>query len=348
MGVLSSVRAVRWARKHQPDQVAYWIALAHERFPPDDLLRQAIEAEQAGFDGICCSDHLAPWWTEQTAPTNSGSAWVWLGAAAHATDHADVGSAVTAVVHRYNPVVVAQNAATLEFLAPGRAFLGVGSGEAMNEVPAGMEWPSPGEQLERTEEALIVITRLLRGETVDFDGRYFKAKNAVLYSLPKRRVPVYLSAFHEGAAELAGRLADGIWTLADPMQAPKIIAAYREACDRAKREPGEIILQGVFSVADSDEHALEQAREWKGTLVDEHYTDAIVDPAQIYRQGESEISDSKFTKQIIASSDPGQHVRRIKLLEKLGATRMALMNVSGDDPHAAIRVYGESVLPELR
>jgi coenzyme F420-dependent glucose-6-phosphate dehydrogenase len=298
--------------------------------------------------GVCCSDHLAPWWTAQTAPTNSGSAWVWLGAAAHATDHVEVGSAVTAVVHRYNPVVVAQNAATLEFLAPGRAFLGVGSGEAMNEVPAGMDWPSAGEQLERTEEALIVITRLLRGETVDFDGRYFKAKGAVLYSLPKRRVPVYLSAFHEGAAELAGRLADGIWTLADPLQAPKIIAAYRDACEQAQRRPGEIILQGVFSVADSDEQALEQAREWKGTLVDEHYTDSIADPAQIYRQGESEISDSKFTRQIIASSDPGQHVRRIKLLEKLGATKMALMNVSGDDPHAAIRVYGESVLPELR
>ena len=328
--------------------MAYWIALAHERFPPDDLLRQGIEAEQAGFDGVCCSDHLAPWWTAQTAPTNSGSAWVWLGAAAHATDHVEVGSAVTAVVHRYNPVVVAQNAATLEFLAPGRAFLGVGSGEAMNEVPAGMDWPSPGEQLERTEEALIVISRLLRGETVDFDGRYFKARGAVLYSLPKRRVPVYLSAFHEGAAELAGRLADGIWTLADPLHAPRIIAAYRDACEQARRQPGEIILQGVFSVADSDEQALEQAREWKGTLVDEHYTDPIVDPAQIYRQGETEISDSKFTKQIIASSDPGQHVRRIKLLEKLGATKMALMNVSGDDPHAAIRVYGESVLPELR
>ena len=203
---------------------------------PTIVLRQAIEAEQAGFDGIRCSDHLAPWWTADTAPTNPGSAWVWLGAAAHATDHAELGSAVTAIVHRYNPVVVA--------------------------------WPSPAEQLERTEEAMIVITRLLQGERVDFDGRYFKAKNAVLYSLPKRRVPVYLSAFHEGVAELAGRLADGIWTLADPMQAPKIIAAYRESCEQARREPGEIILQGVFSVAESDDHALEQAREWKGKLVD--------------------------------------------------------------------------------
>jgi coenzyme F420-dependent glucose-6-phosphate dehydrogenase len=348
MGVLSSVRAVRWARKHQPDQVSYWIALAHERFPPDDLLRQAVEAEQAGFDGISCSDHLAPWWTNETAPTSSGSAWVWLGAAAYATDHAQIGSAVTAIVHRYNPVVVAQNAATLELLAPGRAFLGVGSGEAMNEVPAGMEWPSPAEQLARTEEALIIITRLLRGETVDFDGRYFKAKGAVLYSLPKRRVPVYLSAFHEGAAELAGRLADGVWTLGDPQQAPKIVAAYREACERSKREPGEIILQSVFSVAGSDEDALEQAREWKGTLVDEHYTDPVADPAEIYRHGESEVSDSQFTKQVIASSDPEDHVKRINLLQKLGATTIVLMNVSGGDPHAAIRVYGESVLPELR
>src|SRR3954449_1335070 len=127
----------------------YWCALAHERFQPDDLLKQAEEAERAGFDGICCSDHLAPWWTDKTAPTSSGNAWVWLGAASRATSRAKLGPAVTAIVHRYNPVVVAQQIATLELLAPGRAFLGVGSGEAMNEVPAGMRWPSPEEQLER-------------------------------------------------------------------------------------------------------------------------------------------------------------------------------------------------------
>ena len=348
MGVLSSVRAVRWARKHQPEQVRYFAALAHERFPPDDLLRQAVEAEQAGFDGVCCSDHLAPWWSEQTAPMHSGNAWVWLGAVANATHRAQIGSAVTGIVHRYNPVVVAQQVATLEHLAPGRAFLGVGSSEAMNEVPAGMDWPSPPEQLERTEEALTIITRLLGGETVDFDGRFFKAKRAALYSLPERRPPVYLSAFHEGAGELAGRLADGVWTLADPMTAPKVIAAYREACEAAGKEPGEIIVHGVFSVADTDEAALGQAREWKGTMVDEHYTDAVVDPEQIYRNGEAEVSDRTFTKQIIASADPKAHVRRIKLLQNLGATTMVLMNVSGADPHTALRVYGESVLPELR
>ena len=129
--------------KKRPDGPAkYWVALAHERFQPDDLLKQAQEGEQAGFDGIVCSDHLAPWWTSQTAPTSSGSAWVWLGAVAQATSRATIGSAVTAIVHRYNPVVVAQQIATLGILAPGRVVLGVGSGEAMNEVPAGLQWPS--------------------------------------------------------------------------------------------------------------------------------------------------------------------------------------------------------------
>jgi coenzyme F420-dependent glucose-6-phosphate dehydrogenase len=326
----------------------YYAALAHERFQPDALLKQAAEAEQAGFDGIACSDHLAPWWTDSTAPTASGNAWVWLGAVANATKRGDLGPAVTAIVHRYNPVVVAQQAATLELLAPGRAFLGVGSGEAMNEVPAGMQWPSPDEQLARTEEALSIITRLLAGETVDFDGRYFKAKRAFLYSLPERRVPVYLSAFHEGAAELAGRLADGIWTLGDPSTAPKLITTYRRAAKDAGREPGEVVIQAVFSYAASDEQALESAREWKGTLVDEHYTGEVADPEQIYRTGEKQISDEEFRKQVICSSDPGEHVQRIKALEKLGATIVVLMNVSGEDPDAALRVYGEQVLPQLR
>ena len=326
----------------------YWAALAHERFQPDDLLKQAQEAERAGFDGVVCSDHLAPWWTSKTAPTSSGNAWVWLGAVAQATTRATIGPAVTAIVHRYNPVVVAQQIATLGLLAPGRVMLGVGSGEAMNEVPAGLSWPSTEEQLARTEEALTIVTRLLGGETVDFDGRFFKAKQAVLYSTPERRPPVYLSAFHEGAAELAGRLADGLWTLGDPQSAPKVIAAYKRACQDAGREIGTVIVQAVFSYAGDDARALEAAREWKGTMVDRHYTEDVADPGQIHRNGEDEVPDELFTKQVICSSDPGTHVKRIKAIEQLGADVMCLMNVSGADPHAALRVYGEKVLPQLR
>jgi coenzyme F420-dependent glucose-6-phosphate dehydrogenase len=349
MSLVEQVRSVLWARRRRPDEIAYVLEVGHERFAPDDALRQAVEAEEAGFDGVCGSDHLAPWWEPgEPAPAACGNVWVWLGAVGQATSRIPIGTGVTGLIHRYNPVVVAQQVATLEALFPGRAFLGVGSSEAMNEVPAGMDWPSPGEQLKRTEESLTIITRLLDGETVDFAGEFFRAKGARLYTKPERRPPVYMSAFYEGAGEVAGRLADGVWTLGDPMQAPKVIAAYRRGCEQAGREPGEIILQSVFSWAEDDDTAFEAAREWKGTMVDENYTEAIADPAEIYRKAEQEVSDKEFKAQVIASADPSTHVRKIKTLQALGATVMVLMNVSGADPHAAIRVYGEQVLPELR
>lgn len=348
MGFLDSLRGVLWARRRRPDSVRYLVALAHERFQPDELLAQAAEADLAGFDGICCSDHLEPWWApDAPTPAACGNAWVWLGAAGQVTRHASLGTAVTGLVHRYNPVVVAQQVATLERLYPGRAFLGVGSSEAMNEIPAGAEWPAPEEQLRRTEEALTIITRLLDGETVDHDGDFFRARRARLYVKPERRPPVYLSAFHEGAAEVAGRLADGVWTLGDPRQAPAVIAGYRRGAERAGREPGEIVLQTLASWADTDEEALDSSREWKGTLVDEHYTDPIADPVEIGRTGDR-ISDRVFQAQAIVSSDPDTHVKRIRMMEKLGATAVCVMNVSGSDPLGLLRTYGRHVLPALR
>ena len=244
MSVFESIRGVLWARKRKPDDIAYVEALAHERFSPPELLEQAVAAEEAGFDGIACSDHLAPWWTDgDPAPANSGNAWVWLGAAGQATKQVSLGPAVTAITYRYNPVIVAQQIATLETLCPGRTFLGVGTGEAMNEVPAGMDWPSPTENLDRAEEALEIINRLLAGEAVSFNGRYFRTRDARLYTLPDRRPPIYMSAFGERAAEIAGRMCDGVWCLADPATAAPVIAAYRRARESSGREPGEIILQ---------------------------------------------------------------------------------------------------------
>src|SRR5919202_5272900 len=137
MGFLDSLRGVLWARRRQPESVRYFVELAHERFAADDLLRQAVEAEDAGFDGICASDHLAPWWAPgNPAPAYCGNVWVWLGAAAQATARVPIGPGVTSLLHRYNPVVVAQQVATLEAMLPGRTSPLVGSGEVMNEVPA--------------------------------------------------------------------------------------------------------------------------------------------------------------------------------------------------------------------
>jgi coenzyme F420-dependent glucose-6-phosphate dehydrogenase len=324
--------------------VRYFHFCSHEQFPPEDLLRQAVEAEEAGFDGIACSDHLQPWWE----PGESGHAWVWLGAAGQATRRVPLGTGVTPPGPRYHPVLIAQGWATLERLFPGRPYLGIGSGESLNESPLGADWPPVREQIERLEEGLELIHRLFAGERVTHEGRHFRTKQAYLHTRPERRPPIYVSAFGPRAAGVAGRWGDGLWTLADPERVPGIIDAYRSAAEDAGREPGEILLQTAFSWAPDDEQALESARVWKGAQPLEFYKEDWHDPKAMYEEAERQVSDEQFKESFIASSDPDVHVQRIREVEQLGATIVVMANDSGADPHAAIRVYGEHVLPALR
>jgi coenzyme F420-dependent glucose-6-phosphate dehydrogenase len=324
--------------------VPYWTQLATEQFTPSDLVRQAAGAEQAGFDAVNVSDHYQPWWE----PGESGHAWVLLGAIGQATEAIPIGTGVTAPVFRHNPAVTAQAFATLEEMFPGRAFVGIGSGEALNESPCGMDWPPVGEQVSRMEEALEIINALLDGERLDHDGRYYRTKKAYLHTRGERRPPIYVSAFGPQAAGVAARLSDGLWTLADPESAPELIDAYRSACDDAGKEPGEIILQGGFSWARDDDEALEGARVWKATQPPEYFTDDWHDPRAMYDKAEKEVSDDDFRESYIISSDPEFHAERIREIERIGATVVCLQNASGADPHGALRVYGEKVLPALR
>jgi coenzyme F420-dependent glucose-6-phosphate dehydrogenase len=321
----------------------YFLGCAHEQFPPDQLLRQAVAAERVGFDGVGGSDHLQPWWE----PGESGHAWVWLGAVGAATKRIAIGTAVTPPGPRYHPVLIAQAWATLETMFPGRPYLGFGSGESLNESPLGTEWPSPGEQVERMEEALELIHALFEGKRVTHDGKYFKTDNALLHTLPKCRPPIYVSAFGPKAAGVAARWADGLWTLSDPEQAPEVIDAYRGACEDEGKKPGEIVLQLQFSWAKDDESALEGARVWKGAQPDEFFTEDWHHPQRMHEHGKRQVSDEELKESLIISSDPEVHVNRIREAEKLGATTMALMNVSGAAPERAVEVYGERVLPAL-
>ena len=154
----------------------------HEQFTPRDLLRHAQLAEQAGFDGVACSDHFQPWWPDG----QSGHAWPWLGAVGAATERLTIGPAVTPAVARYHPALVAQAFATLEQMFPGRTFLAMGSGESLNESPFGFDWPDGDTQLELMEEALLVIRRLWAGETLD-GGRHFRMKRRSSTRCPRRR-----------------------------------------------------------------------------------------------------------------------------------------------------------------
>jgi len=321
----------------------YWVQLATEQFPPSELVEQAVEAERAGFDGLNVSDHFQPWWE----PGHSGQAWALLGAIGQATERIEVGTGVTAPVHRYHPAVVAQFGATLQELFPGRAFLGIGSGESLNESPAGMDWPDTAEQVRRMEEALDVIDQLLDGGRIDHHGRYFTTKGAYLHTRGPERPPLFVSAFGPDAAGVAARFGDGLWTLADPESAPGLIEVYTRECEAVGKEPGEIILQTGFSWARDDDAALEGARVWKATQPPEYFTDDWHDPKAMYERAEAEVSDADFMESYIVGSDPDFHLERIRAVERLGATIVCLQNGSGADPLGALRTYGERVLPAL-
>jgi coenzyme F420-dependent glucose-6-phosphate dehydrogenase len=321
----------------------YYHFCAHEQFGPDDLLRQAVEAEDGGFDGIGCSDHLQPWWE----PGESAHAWVWLGAAAQATRRVPLGTGVTPPGARYHPALIAQAWATLEVMFPGRPYLGVGSGESLNETPVGDDWPPVAAQIERMEEGLELIQRLFDGERVT-GGTHFRSVEAYLHTRPERRPPIYVSAFGPQAAAVAGRWGDGVWTLADSDNAPTVIDAYRGAAEDAGREPGEILLQTGFSWAPDDDTALEGARVWKGAQPEEFYRDDWHRPTEMYEHGERQVSDEDLREALIISADPEVHAERVREVERLGASIVVLMNNSGADPHGAIRTYREDVLPALR
>jgi coenzyme F420-dependent glucose-6-phosphate dehydrogenase len=322
----------------------YFHFCSHEQFPPDDLITQAQEAEAAGFDGVACSDHLQPWWE----PGESAHAWVWLGAAGAATKQVPIGTGVTPAGPRYHPVLIAQAWMTLERMFPGRPFLGFGSGESLNESPLGDQWPAVGAQIERMEEALELIRRFFDGERVTHEGKHFRANEAMLHTRAERQPPIYVSAFGPKAAAVAGRLGDGLWTLADPESVPDILDAYRGAAEDAGREPGEVLLQTSFSWAPDDDAALEGVRPWKGSQPQEFYKDDWHRPKEMYEEGERQVSDEEFKESAIISSDPGEHAERIREVEKLGASIVVLANNSGADPHAAIEVYANDVLPALR
>ncbi|HYI35932.1 MAG TPA: LLM class flavin-dependent oxidoreductase [Thermoleophilaceae bacterium] len=322
----------------------YWFAASTEEFTPSQILGQHAAAETAGFDGLGISDHWAPWF-----PDGRGSqAWVTLSASGQQTS-LPIGTGVTPVVHHYHPGLIAQAFMSMEELYPGRVFLGVGSGEAVNEVPLGLDWPEPTEMLQRFEQGLEAITSLWDGETVNMDAGWFRLKEAKLYTRAKAKPRMYVSAFGPQAATIAARYGDGLWTLGDPEAAPEIIDAYRSECSRTGKDVGQIILQSGMAWAEDGDAVVSGARRWKPTQLPELYIDDIPDPADMQRRADEQMTDEEFASEgFIVSADLDEHVRRVGEIEDLGATSVCLQLIGQADPMGTIERYGDTVLPALR
>jgi G6PDH family F420-dependent oxidoreductase len=197
--------------------------LMSEEHGPNELVRNVVRAEHAGFDLAAISDHFSPWIEEQG---HAPLAWSVLGAAAHATKRIELMTAVTCPIMRYHPAIIAQGAATVALLSDNRFVLGLGAGERLNEHVAGLGWPGVGERHERLSEAVDIIQGLLAGELTNYRGEYFRLDQAKLFDRPSRKPLVVMAAGGVEAARLAARKADGL-VVTEPK--PELIAAFQSA-----------------------------------------------------------------------------------------------------------------------
>jgi coenzyme F420-dependent glucose-6-phosphate dehydrogenase len=330
--------------------VEFGFCVEHEQFDPTTLLKNAIVIEEAGFDRVLSSDHFHPW-----AHTNAsgGFAWTWLASTAQATYHIKVGTEVTAPLLRYHPGLVAQAFATLDYMYPGRIFLGVGLGEAMNEVPLGYPWPPLRERIERLEEALIVIKRLWTEDFVTYRGRYYRLQKANLYTKPKTPIPIHVATTGPKVAELAGRLADGLHTvpLAEGTEQHLrrvLFPAFERGARKAGRDPSRLFrsIQIPVSYHEDYDQAVEECRFWAATVLPAMLRYNIYDPREIEEHGQ--LVDLKKVARIwVVSDDLDEHIRRLEPYLKLGFDVIYFQSVNWDQ-EKVIRAYGERVLPYLK
>lgn len=319
--------------------------LSHEQFPPGELVELATAAEAAGFDGVWASDHFHPWQDNQG---HAGHCWVTLAAIGQRTGRVALGTAVTCPTYRYHPAVVAQAFATLGVLYPGRVFLGVGTGEAVNEVPAGGGWGPFEERLARLREAIELIRRLWTEDWVTFEGQAYSIANAKIYDKPAPTLPIYVAAAGPKAAAVAGELGDG-W-ITDPetlVSRPEVMAAFRSAAEQAGRDVARLsVLVELYAVVGDEREALEAARLWQfgpvmGRLL------SVADPREVQRRAEELTSPEQVIRSWVVGRDPAAHVERLRDLFAAGAGAVYVHSPQRDQ-RKVIEFYDREVLPALR
>jgi TAT-translocated FGD2 family F420-dependent dehydrogenase len=316
--------------------------LAHEQFPLPGLVDIGAAAARSGFDLLATSDHFQPW---QANEGHSGEAWVTLAALGARAPGPWMGTTVTCPTFRYNPAVVAEAFASLDRLYPGRIFLGVGSGEALNEQAATGEWPRWAERWERLIEAIDIIRALWRGGPVSHRGAHYSV-DARLYDPPARPIPLLTAANGRKSMRLAGRYGDGLVT--DPKTWKEHKPEWEAGAREAGKDPADMpVLVEHYVVVGDDATARQAAELWRfGPKAFKGYYD-IPDPAEIQRRAEAEIPLEKVMAEWPIGFDPEPHLRAIRELFDSGAW---IVNVHAGQPDQArvLDFYATQVLPRLR
>lgn len=312
---------------------------AHEQYAPDELLRHAEQAEQAGFDSVWTSDHFHPWWHTDA---HCGAAWPWLGAALERTEAIRMGTGVTAPIARYHPGLVAQTFATLAAMNPGRVHLAFGTGEAMNERPLGFDWPAYAERKRRLRDACEIVDRLWSGDRVSYDGHYWSLEDAKLYTVPTERPPLYVAANGPETARLAGEYADGFLTLVDPdTYEEELVPALEAGAKAAGRDPDDIrrIRQLGVSYAQDPATALDAVEFWTGTLA-VGFDEDVYDPREVEARGRK-LSRNQWTDWGLVTDDPAAVREAVETHKAAGFDEIEFLSTSPDQERFIADVAAE-------
>ncbi|HET6368430.1 MAG TPA: TIGR03557 family F420-dependent LLM class oxidoreductase [Pseudomonadales bacterium] len=311
--------------------------LSSEEQSPLDLVRYAQMAQDSGFGFALISDHYHPWIDKQG---QSPFVWGVIGAIAHATQRLTLGTAVTCPTTRLHPAIVAQAAATAAALMPGRFFLGVGTGENLNEHVVGQGWPETEVRQERLEEAIGVIRQLWEGGNQSHHGRYFTVENARLYTLPDVLPPLFVAAGGPRSAEQAGRLGDGLIGT-DPD--PSLLTAFDEAGGAGKPRYAELTVCYAKDEATARRTAREQ---WPTSAMESNLSWELPLPAHFESVAEL-VTEEQVAESITCGPDPARHLAAIRKYADAGYDHICVHQV-GKEQKAFIEFYAEEILPQLR
>ena len=320
-----------------------------EQFAPRQLLDYAVEAERVGLDSVSISDHFQPW---QHDGGHAPFSLAWLAAVGERTERVQLGTSVMTPTFRYNPAVVAQAFGTLGCLYPGRVMIGVGTGEALNEVSvARLQWPNFKERFARLREAVDLMRALWAGERVTFDGEYYQTSDATVYDRPEGGVPVYVAAGGPLVARYAGRAGDGFICTSGKgaeLYTDKLLPAVAEGLGGVGRDLDSIdrMIEIKLSYDNDPDLALENTRFWAPLSLTAEQKHGLHDPVEMQRAG-AELPIEQIASRWIVASDPEAAIAQIKPYVDYGFNHL-VFHAPGHDQSRFLQTFGDQVLPGLR
>lgn len=320
-------------------------AASFEQFHPTDLLRWSQEAEQRGFQGVLASDHFHPWVPSQG---HSAFVWSWMGALGAVTNFR-FGTGVTPPGYRYHPAVLAQAAATLEAMYPGRFFLGLGAGEALNEHIIGEYWPEAPIRLERLAESIEVIQQLFTGKVTKYRGKHITVESARIYTLPDAPPPIYVATSGPINAYRTGKTTDGIILVgAADDKIKMLIERFEKGARESGKDPATMpkIMQYKISLASTEDDAIAQAiKEWPNGGMPFPKGD-IRNPEDFEAMAKL-VKPENFKNRVLTSPNIDDHIAMAQHYIDLGFTELYVHNV-GRNQAEYIETYGKEVIPALK